>query len=80
MTLIEMVMSRTLENIGVIVDSPIQCDCCRQRFRDQETLDLHQYFVHKLNKEDQRAQPANVTGEGEDLQSQLKDCVSLDFH
>ena len=45
------VLSRVIE-VGLKLDAPVQCDCCRQRFMDQKSLALHKKFIYDPNRAD----------------------------
>jgi hypothetical protein len=44
----------SLENVGLKLDAPVQCDCCRQRFMDHKSLALHKKFIYDPNRADSK--------------------------
>jgi hypothetical protein len=44
----------SLENVGLKLDAPVQCDCCRQRFMDVKSLALHKKFIYDPNRADSK--------------------------
>jgi hypothetical protein len=44
----------SLENVGLKLDAPVQCDCCRQRFMDHKSLALHKQFIYDPNRADSK--------------------------
>ena len=44
----------TIKEVGLKLDAPVQCDCCRQRFMDQKALKLHKKFIYDPNRADSK--------------------------
>ena len=44
----------TIKEVGLKLDAPVQCDCCRQRFMDQKALALHKKFIYDPNRADSK--------------------------
>ena len=44
----------SIENVGLKLDAPVQCDCCRQRFMDKKSLALHKKFIYDPNRADSK--------------------------